>query len=146
MTMNLTSKDEELIALLQTDARIAVAELARRLGVSRTTVQDRLKRLEDAGVIAGYGVRLGKAGISPGIQAHVALSIEPRRTNDVVRALTRMPQVETLYTVSGKYDLIAIVRAQTTERIDQLLDEIGLIEGVTDTESAVILSTKVDRR
>lgn len=76
----------------------------------------------------------------------MALSIEPRRTNDVVRALTRMPQVETLYTVSGKYDLIAIVRAQTTERIDQLLDEIGLIEGVTDTESAVILSTKVDRR
>ena len=72
MTMNLTSKDEELIALLQTDARMAVAELARRLGVSRTTVQDRLKRLEDAGVIAGDGVRLGKAGISPGIQAHVA--------------------------------------------------------------------------
>lgn len=146
MIMNLTSKDEELIALLQTNARMAVAELARRLGVSRTTVQDRLKRLEEAGVIAGYGVRLGGAGTSPGILAHVALSIEPRKTHDVVRALGRMPQVQMLYTVSGKYDLVAIVQASSTERIDQLLDDIGLIEGVTDTESAVILSTKVDRR
>ena len=114
--------------------------------MSRTTVQDRLKRLEEAGVIAGYGVRLGQAGRTPGIQAHVALSIEPRKTHDVVRALNRLPQVETLYTVSGKYDLIAIVRAQSTEIIDRLLDDIGLVEGVTDTESSIILSTKVDRR
>lgn len=144
--MNITDKDEELVALLQTDARMPVAELARRMGVSRTTVQDRLKRLEESGVIAGYGVRLGKGAATSAIQAHVALSIEPRKTHDVVRALTRLPQVETLYTVSGKYDLIAIVRAQSTEIIDRLLDDIGLIEGVTDTESAVILSTKVDRR
>ena len=144
--MQITGKDEELIALLKTDARMAVTELARRLGVSRTTVQDRLKRLEEAGVIAGYGVRLGQAGRTPGIQAHVALSIEPRKTHDVVRALNRLPQVETLYTVSGKYDLIAIVRAQSTEIIDRLLDDIGLVEGVTDTESSIILSTKVDRR
>ena len=57
-----------------------------------------------------------------------------------------MPQVQLLFTVSGKYDMIAVLRAATTDRIDGLLDEIGLIDGVVDTESAIILSTKFDRR
>jgi DNA-binding Lrp family transcriptional regulator len=144
--MLISAKDEELLALLKTNARTPVSELARQLGVSRTTVQDRLKRLEDSGVIAGYGVRLGKGSSADGIMAHVELSVEPRMTGDVVRALLKMPQVETLYTVSGKYDLIAQVRAPTTDRIDRALDDIGVIEGITRTESAIILSTKVDRR
>jgi DNA-binding Lrp family transcriptional regulator len=146
MTETVTPKDEELLALLQADARMPVAELARRLGVSRTTVQDRLKRLESSGVIAGYGVRLGASLSSAGILAHVSLAVEPRKTQDVVRAISRMPQVQMLFTVSGKYDMIAVIRAGTTDRIDSLLDEIGLIEGVVDTESAIILSTKFDRR
>ena len=128
----MTEKDQELIALLQTNARMPVSELARRLGVSRTTIQDRLRRLEINGVIAGL--------------AHVELSVEPRMTTEVVRALVRMPQVETLHTVSGKFDLIAQIRALTTDHIDKVLDQIGVIEGVTRTESAIILSTKLDRR
>ncbi len=144
--MVITRKDEELIALLRSNARTPVSELARKLGVSRTTVQDRLRRLEQAGVIAGYGVRLGKGSSADGIMAHVELSVEPRMTNEVVHALMRMPQVETLYTVSGKYDLIALVRAPTTDRIDSVLDDIGMIEGINRTESAIILSTKIDRR
>lgn len=146
MTDRLTGKDEELIALLQTNARMPVSELARRLGVSRTTVQDRLKRLEDSGAIVGYGVRLAETSGLSGIQALVSLSVEPRKTNDVVRALARMPAVQTLLSVSGKYDVVALLRAPTTERIDELLDEIGIIDGVNDTESAIILATKLDRR
>ena len=142
----LTPKDEELIALLQTNARMPVSELARQLGVSRTTVQDRLKRLEDSGVIAGYGVRLAQTSSLSGIQALVAVSVEPRKTNDVVRALCRMPSVQTLLSVSGKYDIVALLRAPTTERIDELLDDIGVIEGVNDTESSIILATRLDRR
>ena len=144
--MDVTSKDEELIALLKTNARMPVSELARQLGVSRTTIQDQLRRLEEGGAIAGYGVRLGKVFSIGGIMAHVEISVEPRMTNDVVAALMKMPQVETLYTVSGKYDLIAHVRSSSTDKIDAILDTIGLVNGVTRTESAIILSTKVDRR
>ena len=65
--MRITEKDQELIALLQTNARMPVSELARRLGVSRTTIQDRLRRLEINGVIAGYGVRLANQATADGI-------------------------------------------------------------------------------
>ncbi len=144
--MRVTEKDEQLIALLRTNARLPVSELARRLGVSRTTIQDRLRRLEISGVIAGYSVRLAQEGTTDGILAHVELSVEPRKTQQVVRDLMRMPQVETLHTVSGKFDLIARIRALTTDHIDKVLDDIGIINGVTRTESAIILSTKLDRR
>jgi len=144
--MRVTSKDEELIALLRTNARMPVSELARKLEVSRTTIQDRLRRLEINGVIAGYSVRLGNEGSSEGIAAVVELSVEPHMNKEVIQSLMRMPQVETLHTVSGKFDLIARIRALTTEHIDKVLDDIGGIEGITRTESAIILSTKLDRR
>ncbi len=144
--MRVTPKDEELMALLRVNARTPVSELARQLGVSRTTIQDRLRRLEVNGIIAGYSVRLGADGPSEGISAVVEISVDPHMNREVVKALMRMPQVETLHTVSGKFDLIAQVRALTTDHIDRILDDIGIIEGITRTESAIILSTKLDRR
>lgn len=142
----ITAKDEELLALLRVDARQPVAALARKLGLSRTTVQDRLKRLEDSGVIAGYSVKLSREIDKGGIRALVTISVEPRRQIDVARQLTRHPQVETLHTVSGKYDLVAMVKTGSAEDMDRLIDEVGLIPGVTRIETAVILSTKLDRR
>jgi DNA-binding Lrp family transcriptional regulator len=145
-TFHLTPKDDALLALLRVNAREPVAALARKLGVSRTTVQDRLKRLEQAGVVAGYAVRLAEDVEKGGIRAYVTVEVEPRRAIDVGRALQRMPEVETLHTVSGKYDLIAMVRTKSAEDMDRLLDAVGALAGVTGTESAIILSTKVDRR
>jgi DNA-binding Lrp family transcriptional regulator len=143
---HVTPKDDELLALLRVNAREPVAALARKLGLSRTTVQDRLKRLEQAGIIAGYAVRLAEDVEKGGIRAYVTVEVEPRRAIDVARALQKMPQVETLHTVSGKYDMIAMVRTKSAEDMDRMLDAVGAINGVTGTESAVILSTKLDRR
>lgn len=142
----ITAKDEELIALLRVDAREPVASLARKLGLSRTTVQDRLRRLEQAGIISGYSLKLSRDVDSGGMRAFVTLSVEPRRQVDVGRTLARFPQIETLHTVSGKYDLVAQVRTNTSEDMDRLIDDIGLIPGITRIETAVILSTKLDRR
>jgi DNA-binding Lrp family transcriptional regulator len=142
----MTAKDEELIGLLKVNAREPVASLARKLGVSRTTIQDRLRRLEQTGVIEGYSVRLGKAGKEPGISAIVTVFVEPRMAAEVARAMAVTPQIETLYTVSGKFDLVALVKAKTSEDMDRLLDRFSDLRGVNDIETAVILSTKLDRR
>ena len=142
----MTGRDDELLGLLKLNAREPVAQLARKLGVSRTTVQDRLKRLEEQGVIAGYSVKLGAVASAAGISAIVTVYVEPRQAALVAKAIAAVPQVETLYTVSGKFDLVAFVKAPTSEDMDKLLDRFSDIKGVTDIETAVILSTKVDRR
>jgi DNA-binding Lrp family transcriptional regulator len=141
-----TAKDEELLSALRANARAPVAALARALGLSRTTVQDRLKRLEEQGVIAGYTLKLTRDLAPKGIAAQVAISVEPRRQIEVAKAIGKLQQVETLHAVSGKVDFIAMVRAPTAEGIDKVIDLIGLIPGVNGIETAVILSTKLDRR
>ena len=141
----LTDKDRQLIALLQEDARMAVSELARRLGLSRTTVQDRLRRLERAGVISGYQVRLRDDVARPAVRAFVTIEVDPRATVSVVQALKRMPGIQSVHTVSGKYDLVAVAGAVSTAEMDALLDDLGELDGVNRTESSIILSTKFDR-
>ena len=142
----LTAKDEELIALLKLDAREPVASLARKLGVSRTTVQDRLRRLEEQGTIAGYTVKVSNDHLARGILAMVMISAEPRRQVDVAKAVGKINVVQSLHTVSGKFDLMALIKTSTSEDMDKIIDQIGVISGVDGIETAVILSTKVDRR
>lgn len=142
----MSDRDEELLGLLKINAREPVAVLARKMNVSRTTVQDRLKKLEMSGVIAGYAVKLGKAAKVPGISALVTLGIEPKKQIDVAKTISTYPQVETLHTVSGKFDLVAVVKTPTSEDMDKLIDKLGMLPGVNDIETAVILSTKLDRR
>ncbi len=142
----LTAKDEDLIALLKLDAREPVASLARKLGVSRTTVQDRLRRLEEQGIIAGYTVKISGDQSARGISAMVMISAEPRRQVDVAKAVGKINAVQSLHTVSGKFDLMALIKTSTSEDMDKIIDQIGAISGVDGIETAVILSTKVDRR
>lgn len=139
-------KDEKLLEALKNNARLSISELARQLGISRTTAQQRLQRLETTDVITGYALRLGKQYLDNAIHAHVNLVVEPIHSADIIAALKTNPRVETLYTVSGKIDLIAIVTAPSASALDKTLDEIGLLKGIKSTETAIILSTKIDRR
>lgn len=146
MAKSSTDKDLDLLGHLRLNAREPVSSLARKLGLSRTTVQDRLRKLEEQGVIAGYAVKLGKAAGDTGISAMITLGVEPKRQVEMAKLLARLPQVETLYTVSGKIDFVAMVKTATSEDMDRLIDQIGQLPGVTEIETAVILSTKLDRR
>lgn len=138
--------DRELLALLQANARESTAKLARKLGVARTTVLARLARLEREHVIVGYTVRLGQGVTDRAVQAHVGITIAPKAARDVVRRLARMPELRQLYSVSGEVDYIAQLSAESTARLDALLDEIGEIDGVTKTTTSVVLAVRVDRR
>lgn len=136
--------DKNLIALLKTNARLPVVKLAKALGCARSTVQLRLKALEDSGAITGYTVSLAQRS-SAGINALVLISVESQSEPDVVRTLAKRHEVSKLYTVSGRYDLCAMVHADSMEEIERVIDRVRDIKGVADTLTTMVLSTKVDR-
>lgn len=137
--------DRQLIALLQADARASTADLARTLGVARTTVVARLARLQRKGVIVGYTVRLGAHASRPPVRAHVGITVQPRSGPAVLAALQRLPELVQLASVSGEFDYIAIVQADSTQRLDGLLDAIGQVDGVLKTTTSVVLAVRIDR-
>ncbi len=141
----LSEKDRALLSLLGDNARMPVAELARKLGLSRTTVQARIERLEADGVIAGYGIKLSDAYLSGLVRAHVLITIAPKALAGVTAALAAIKEVTTLHSVSGSFDLIAILTAPSIADLDRLIDGIGALDGVERTLSSVILSTRISR-
>lgn len=143
--MQIDETDHKLIALLSENARLPMADLARRLGIARTTVQARIERLQTQGAIDGFTIRRGP-GLRPALRATVLISIEPRSGPSVLARLRTMPVVDRVHTTSGRVDMIVALSAQSTEELDQTLDLIGEVKGVRSSESLIHLSTKVDRR
>ncbi|KMN77767.1 MULTISPECIES: Lrp/AsnC family transcriptional regulator [Chromobacterium] len=137
--------DQQLLALLRENARAPTAELARRLGLSRTTVQSRIERLERGGVILGYSVRTSAAHDAAQVRALVMIAAEPRLSPSIESALRRLPQVRTLHSVSGVHDFIAGVEAAGVAELDGLIDRIGALDGVERTSTAILMTTRIDR-
>jgi len=137
--------DRKLLALLGENARRPVADLARDLGLARSTVQARLERLERTGTITGYALRLGEDATLGQIRATVLLALEPRATGAVIARLARMPEVAAAHTASGRADLVLTLAAPTTAALDAALDRLGTIDGVKSTETLIHLSTRIDR-
>jgi DNA-binding Lrp family transcriptional regulator len=137
--------DRRLIERLQDHGRESVADLARRLGLSRTTVQSRIERLERTGVIVGYSARLSDAHEAGQIHAYVLITVYPKQTAAVVAEMRKLAGVRRLQSLSGPFDLIAHVQAPGVDAMDTLIDAIGALEGVERTNSSVVLSTKIAR-
>ncbi len=137
--------DRNILTLLGADARMSVATLARRLKVARSTIQARLERLETGGIIAGYTLKLGEAARQGRLRASVLLTIEPRSQAAILTRLKSIPEVERVFTTSGRFDLLLQVAASNTQLLDQVLDQIGALTGVKSSESLIHLSTKLDR-
>lgn len=137
--------DQQLLALLRENARAPTAELARKLGLSRTTVQSRIERLEKTGVIIGYTVRSSadyRAGL---VRALVMITAAPKHTPGIESALRRVTQLRTLHSVNGIYDFIAGVEAESVEELDAVIDGIGALDGVERTTTSILMTTRIDR-
>ena len=137
--------DHNILSLLGADARMSVATLARRLKVARSTIQARLERLETSGVIAGYTLKLGEEARQGRLRASVLLTIEPRAQAAILSRLKSIPEVERVFTTSGRFDLLMQIAAPNTQVLDQVLDQIGALTGVKSSESLIHLSTRIDR-
>lgn len=141
----ISSQDEKLLAMLRTNARASVSDLARALDLSRSTVQSRMQKLEETGVIKGYSVEYGDAYLSSMVSAHVSIKVKQKLTTKTNIELKHIDAITELYAISGEYDLIAVVQAQSLEKLSHLLDDIGNLDGVERTTSSVILETKFKR-
>jgi DNA-binding Lrp family transcriptional regulator len=139
--LTLDDTDQRLIALLRRDARLPVATLADKLGVSRGTVNNRLTKLQNAGVIVGYTVQLRPDAQPDQIRAWMAIEVEGNQTREVIASLLGEPGVGALHDTNGRWDLLAELRATTMAELSQVLERIRLIRGIRGTETSIHLAT-----
>src|ERR1700722_14950721 len=133
--------DRQLIGLLRSDARASIASLAKALRAARGTLQNRLARLTASGTIVGYTVRLKPDVEEQRMRAFMTVSVEGNQVDAVIRALRGEPAVSALYSTNGRWDIVAELRADSLEGFDRVLARIRLIEGISQTETSLLLST-----
>ncbi|MCB2099498.1 MAG: Lrp/AsnC family transcriptional regulator [Rhodobacterales bacterium] len=138
--------DRRLVALLQTDARAATSTLAKRLGVARSTVHERIRRLERTGLITGYSVVLSRNPAVERVQALVLLAVQQQRSRAVVARLEGYPEITVCLAINGEFDLFLSVETPRLEDLDAVLDEIAALPGVERSKSSIVLARKFDRR
>ena len=139
--LTLDDTDRELIALLRDDARRPVAALAVQLRLARGTVQKRLARLEREGVITGYTLRLKPEAQPLRIRGLMTIAVDGPSGPAVLRQLRGLPQVVSLHTTNGRWDLVAEVQAESLEAFDRALGAIRQIQGIAGSETSLLLST-----
>jgi DNA-binding Lrp family transcriptional regulator len=133
--------DRRLIAELRTNGREPVASLAKTLGVTRATVNNRLARLVASGTVLGFTVRIREEAETDVIRAITLIEVEGRSTDEVIRKLRGFPEVQALHSTNGGWDLVAELRASTLTEFDRLLGRIRSIEGVVNSETSILLSS-----
>ncbi len=133
--------DHQLLALLRRDARTSIAALASRIGVSRGTVTNRIKRLEDEGSIVGYTVRVRPDVQRNEIKAWMSIAVDGNQTRAVIASLLGEPNVATLHDTNGRWDLLAELRAENLQELGKVLERIRLVKGISNTETSIHLET-----
>jgi DNA-binding Lrp family transcriptional regulator len=141
--MTISSLDQRLLSLLRKDARCSVSALADELQISRSSVYARMRRLQRAGIIAGYTVKLGEAYVQRLIRAHVMIKILPKFSRAVEKQLLPIPALVALHAISGEYDMIAMIEAEDVAMLNELIDRIGDLKGVEETTSSILLASKM---
>jgi DNA-binding Lrp family transcriptional regulator len=133
--------DRQLISLLRKDARLSVATLAAKLGVSRGTVTNRLRKLEDEQVIVGYTLRLKPDAEPNQLRAWMGVLVDGNQTREVIAALLGEPGVAALHDTNGRWDLLAELRAESMTELSHVLERVRLIKGIRNTETSILLAS-----
>ena len=133
--------DRQLLAILRDDARTAVATMAKRLGLSRGTVQNRIDRMARQGAILGFTLRLPPQGDAHRVRAIMSIAVEGERSSAVVAALRGFPEIEAVHATNGRWDLVAELNAESLNAFSAALDGIRQIKGIATTETSILLAT-----
>ncbi|AMN51211.1 MULTISPECIES: Lrp/AsnC family transcriptional regulator [Stappiaceae] len=134
--------DLRLISLLRHDGRRSVSELAGDLKVSRATVRSRMEKLVDTGEILGFTAVLRDDWRDLPIRAVTLVVVDGHNTEPVIRSLSAMTEVRAIHSTNGKWDLVLDVATRDLAAFDDALNRIRLIEGITGTETSLLLTTR----
>jgi len=132
-------KDRHLIAMLRKNARLPIAALAKTLGVSRGTVQNRINRLTSSGTIQGFTVRVEAE--MPRVRAIMMVGVEGERSERIVELLRGFPEVAAVHTTNGRWDMVLELNTASLEDFDMALHRIRKIEGISGSETSLLLSS-----
>jgi DNA-binding Lrp family transcriptional regulator len=133
--------DRELISLLRNDGRASLSKLAKKLNVSRGTVQNRLDRLQASGVLLGFTVRVREDYGLDTIRAIMMIEIAGKAASEVIRSLRGFPELVTLHSTNGAWDLLAEVQTSSLAEFDRVLNQVRMIDGVLNSETSILLTS-----
>lgn len=134
--------DQSLLAALRRDGRASISELSLELGLARATVRSRLEKLKSEGEILGFTVVLKGDAREQQVRGIILVAVEGRGTDRIVNQLGRLPEVQTVHTTNGRWDLIAELGTESLEALDSVLRRIRLIDGIAASETNLYLATK----
>lgn len=134
--------DEGLIAALRHNARASLSDLALQLNLSRTTVRARIERLVQRGDILGFTVVLKEDALRDPVRALMMIGIEGRGTERIIRQLQGLSEVRAAHSTNGRWDVIAELGTATLEALDGALTKIRRFDGVTTSETNLLLATR----
>ena len=133
--------DRELIALLREDGRAPIAKLATILDVTRATVQSRLDRLVESGAVLGFTIRAREDHGPDGVHAIMMIEVTGKSTTAVIKRLRGLPELRSLHSTNGKWDLVAQLTTANLTEFDRILGEVRVVDGITNSETSILLST-----
>ncbi|PVA10315.1 Lrp/AsnC family transcriptional regulator [Pelagivirga sediminicola] len=137
--------DRRIVRELQRNARAATSTIAARLGVARSTVHERVSRMERDGTIAGYSVVLTHNPAEERIEVLMLLEIRQQETRKILKKLESYTEVRLILSINGEYDLFVSAQAPRIEDLDVFVDEVAEIPGILRTNTSVVFGRKLDR-
>lgn len=144
--LTLDRLDVSLVRILSRDARVGIVELSNELGISRNTVQTRLSRLRDSGLLSGFRPDLDLAAVGVAVQAFIALELIQGQLQSVVSHLTAIPEVMEIHATTGRADLLVRVATLTHSDLQQLIERVVSIYGVAHSNTSLSLTTPLAYR
>lgn len=138
--MDLDTTDRALLSALRADGRASTTALAAGLGVSRATVQARLQRLRDSGVIKRFTVEIALSAGDDPVAAVMLIALKGAMSRAVIRQLRKMPEIVSLHSTNGGWDLVARIETADLMRFDGVLREVREIPGVVNSETCLLLA------
>jgi DNA-binding Lrp family transcriptional regulator len=138
--------DAALLSELQTDARVGVLELSRRLGIARGTVQSRIDRLVTAGVIRGFTAHLNLDALGFHVRAYVTVEVKEGQIDSVLTPLKKIDEVIEVHSVAAQGDMLCLVVARSNQHLMDVLEKILSVPDIARTSTAIVLKSQIENR